>query len=266
MPTKFRNTHICLSRATAATVRLGFGVPPDAAEVSWRRPDLRGCGADIDLDRLVHDRVQAGDLSRKLFSLAMTAGLSDVAIAVEGCLVITGLWSPSSRRSGAQPQIARAAVTAALDEPAATATDRLLPYLDRPDTLSLAPSIALELRANGTAPEEGHGSEAGRGWSLARNVPADRLSGVCHLHGIQRRLGDRCARCAICRLVNVVQIKIHDGPRRHSLPLNQYLYATREKRVRRARSMGRLLLLARGAEVDAHPIHDFDPPVIPGSV
>jgi hypothetical protein len=79
-------------------------------------------------------------VGRKLFHLAKGAGLSDIAVAIDGYHVIAGQVEPEQRRNWAlKLQIARPAITAALGEnAAASAVDRFLTYLDRSDTLTFS--------------------------------------------------------------------------------------------------------------------------------
>lgn len=98
---------------------------------------------DHDLTAIVTALAESGFdpyVGRKLFNLAKTAGLSDIAVAIDGYHVIAGQVEPEQRRNWAlKLQIARPAIAAALGEnAAASAVDRFLTYLDRSDTLTFS--------------------------------------------------------------------------------------------------------------------------------
>lgn len=114
--------------------------------------------ADPDLEQALSVVVKAlartgfdPHVGRKLFSLAITAGLGDIMVAVDGYHVIAGRVAPEQRAHWVlKLEIARPAVTAALggESAAAAAIDRFLAYLDRPDTLT----FSTQFTVHGTRP------------------------------------------------------------------------------------------------------------------
>lgn len=89
-------------------------------------------------------------VGRKLFSLATTAGLDNIAVEVDSYHLIAGRVDPEQRAQWmVKLQIALPAITAALGETAATAAiDRFMSYLDRPDTLTFSNQFTI----HGTRP------------------------------------------------------------------------------------------------------------------